>query len=87
MDFSQVQTTNDICIDYINSGNMQKYYEVRNEQHRILADESIKDAVVPEMGEQYPLLNMHLGTDAKVASNECRSVYYDKNSIVAYMVD
>lgn len=87
MYFSQVPTVNDACMEYASSGRMEKYVEVRKEQHRILSDENVKDAVVPEMGEQYPLLHMQMQTDANDSRNIDRALYYDKNSVVVYMVE
>ena len=87
MNVSKVPTTNEICIQYAKSGRMQQYAEVRQEQHRILSDEIVKDAVVPEMGEQYPLLNMFMLENADNSRNIDRALYYGKNSVTVYMVE
>lgn len=87
MYFSEVPTTNDACVEYAASGRMEQYVEVRKEQHRILSDESIEHAVIPEMGEQYPLLHMHLQEYPTDSRNIDRALYYGKKSVVAYMVE
>lgn len=82
---SAVDTTNDYCFFAIKSGKLERYAKVREEQHRILSDESIKDAVVPEMGAPYPLLHMLL-TDENDSRNIDRAKYYNKNSVKAEKV-
>ena len=82
---SAVDTTNDYCFSAIKSGKLERYAKVREEQHRILSDESIKDAVVPEMGAPYPLLHMLL-TDENDSRNIDRAKYYNKNSVKAEKV-
>lgn len=83
---SEVQTTNDYCITAIKSGQLEKYARVREEQHKILSDESIQDAVVPEMGVPYPLLHMLMLEDEADSRNMDRAAYYNKNSVKAEMV-
>ena len=87
MYFSQVTTTNDACVEYIKSGRMKQYAQVRKEQHRVLSDNTIEDALVPEMGDQYPLLNMSMLEDANNSRNIDRALYYGKNSVTVYMVE
>ena len=84
---SDIMTTNDYCITYAESGRMKKYVEVRKEQHKILLDESILDAVIPEMEEQYPLLHMPLSSDIHMMRNVDRALYYNKNSVEAVKVE
>ena len=43
---SEILTTNDHCKSAMEKGRLERYAQVREEQHRILSDESIKDAVV-----------------------------------------
>lgn len=74
-------TTNDYCIEYVASGKMARYVQVRKAQYRILTDPSIRDAVVPEIcQDQYPLLHMPL-------PNENQRLYYDKDSITIEPVE
>ena len=80
-------TTNEHCMEYISSGKMKRYVEIRKEQHRILSDEKIKDAVVPEMKVDYPILNMPLSENVEVSGNIDRALYYNKNSVKAVMVE
>lgn len=82
-----ITTTNEYCIEYISSGKMEQYVDIRKEQHRILSDENIKDAVVPEMKIDYPILHMPLSDDVKMSRNIDRALYYNKNSVKAVMVE
>lgn len=82
-----LKTTNDYCIEYIQSGKMYRYAEVRKEQHRILSDENIQEAVIPEMGEQYPLLHMELEESAEGQINVDIALYYGKKSVIAEIVE
>ena len=66
---------------------MSRYEEIRKEQHRILMDESVQDAVVPEMRVEYPILHMPLSENPKEVRNVDRAGYYGKNSVVAKMVE
>jgi len=84
---ADIMTTNEYCIDYILSGRMEQYKEIRQEQHRILSDESITDAIVPEMEPDYPVLHMRLSKSAEAARNIDRAKYYNKNSVKAELVE
>ena len=84
---SNITTTNKHCIDYVSSGKMEQYEEIRKKQHEILSDESIRDAVVPEMAVEYPVLHMPLSGEAKATRNVDRAQYYNKNSVKAVMVE
>ncbi|MBR5597743.1 MAG: hypothetical protein IKW30_10105 [Lachnospiraceae bacterium] len=87
MCFSKVSTTNKACMEYAKSGRMEQYAQVRQEQHKILSDEAIEDALVPEMGDQYPLLNMYMRENADDSRNIDRALYYGKKSVRVYMVE
>ena len=87
MKISSLTTTNEYCMEYITGGKMKQYVQVREEQHRILSDENVQDALVPEVGEQYPLLHMNLEEDSKAERNIDRASYYNKKSVKAYRVD
>ena len=84
---SDIKTTNDYCIEYIQSGKMKKYASVREEQNKILSDKTIKDAVIPEMKGMYPILNMYLTEDSNYPHNIDKAFYYNKDSVIAYMVE
>lgn len=84
---TNITTTNEYCIEYVSSGKMEQYDEIRKEQHRILSDENIKDAVVPEIEVEYPILHMPLAEDAEMSRNKDRALYYNKNSVKAVMVE
>ena len=83
----EVPTTNDYCRIYIQSGKMEHYKGIRQEQHRILSDGSTEDAVIPETTAWYPLLHMNLTEDENNSRNIDRAKYYNKNSVKAEMVD
>ena len=80
-------TTNEYCMEYIRSGKMERYEEIRREQHRILSDETIKDATVPEMVIEYPILHMPLSENPEASRNRDRALYYNKESVKAVMVE
>lgn len=84
---STVVTTNEYCLDYINSGKLKKYAEIRRKQHEILIDDSIIEATIPEMKGTYPILNMNLENDPNYAHNINKAKYYGKKLITAYMVE
>lgn len=81
------KTTNAYCVEYIKSGKMAEYVKVREEQSRILWDETITDAVIPECEGTYPVLNMLLSDNPKYPPNMERAMFYGKNSVIAYRVD
>ena len=85
--YVDITTTNEHCVEYIVSGKMERYEEIRREQHRILSDTNIKDAIVPEMAVPYPILHMELSTNENFESNKDRAQYYNKNSVKAVMVE
>lgn len=84
---TNITTTYEYCVEYVVSGKMEQYEAIRKEQHRILSDETVQDAVVPEMVVEYPILHMPLSTDPKENRNIDRALYYNKNSIRAVMVE
>ncbi len=84
---SKITTTNDYCVEYIQSGQMYRYAEVRKEQHKILSNRTVKNAVIPEMQGTYPVLNMHLTEDSNYPHNIDKAFYYNKESVTAYMVE
>ena len=82
-----IKTTNEYCMEYIQSGELPRYLEVRKEQHRILTTTEDKDVVIPEMKARYPMINMHLYEDTNMEKNVDRARYYNKNSVKAVMVE
>ena len=85
---SEITTTDEYCIDFITSGKLARYTEVRKEQFRILSDETISDAVIPEVWEsQYPLCHMALSDTMNSSFNADQARYYGKNSVIAYQAD
>lgn len=84
---SEQLTTNDYCIEYITSGRMDDYTRIREEQYLIMTDETIQDAIIPEAGDQYPLLHMPLSDDPQMQHNVNQANFYGKNSVIAYPTD
>ncbi|MBQ7840411.1 MAG: hypothetical protein IJ390_08025, partial [Lachnospiraceae bacterium] len=76
-------TTNDYCVDYVVSGRMDEYVRIREEQHRILLEEDSEDVVIPEAGDQYPLLHMPLSENVEAKPNVNMAAFYGKNSVSA----
>lgn len=85
--FDDIRTTSDYCVEYIKSGRLERYKEVREQQHKILSDEPIEEAVIPEMMADYPLLHMYLSEDITEPRNIDRAKYYNKKSVKAVMVE
>ena len=84
---SELITTYDHCIDYITSGKMEKYLEVRRTQHKILSTSTEEEVIVPEMEGTYPLTNMCLTENVNAERNVDRAKYYNKKSVGMVMVD
>lgn len=84
---SELITTYDYCMDYITSGKMEKYLEVRRTQHEILTTTEEEEVVVPEMEGTYPLTNMCLTENVNAERNMDRAKYYNKKSVGMIMVD
>ena len=84
---SDIKTTNEYCMEYIQSGELPRYLEVRKEQHRILTTTEEEDVVIPEMEAKYPLINMVLNENPEMMRNVDRAKYYNRNSVRAVMVE
>lgn len=84
---SGIMTTNDYCISCISNGTLDKYGQVRKEQHEILMNTEQEDVVIPEIGAPYPLLNMLVTDSMDDSRNIDRAKYYDKKSVIAEMVN
>lgn len=84
---NSITTTNQYCIAYVSSGKMDTYVKVRDEQYRILTDPTIQDAIVPENGADYPVLNMVMSEEPHGYRNLEKEKYYNKNSIATYWVE
>ena len=85
--YSDIITTNEYCLEAIESGQLQKYAGVRRQQHQILMDENVEEALIPEMEAPYPLLHMVLSDDETMSRNVDRAKYYHKTSVKAYRVN
>ena len=78
------RTTDRICADYITSGALADFRVQMEERLAILEDDSIRDAVVPQMNDdQGPIMHMALTEDRNAFTNWAASLYYGKDSIVA----
>ena len=66
---------------------MENYKRIREEQHKILSEDTAKEAVIPETTAWYPLLHMQLTADENDQRNVDRAKYYNKNSVKAEMVE
>ena len=81
-----VKSTNDYCMEYVQSGKIYEYSQLRKEQHRILSESPQEEVEIWEMGEQYPLLHMSLEENPEAQRNIDRALYYGKKSVRAKMV-
>lgn len=84
---SDLITTYDYCREYIRSGKMERYFEVRKEQHRILSTSEEDHVIIPEMEGTYPLTNMCLTENVNAERNVDRAKYYNKKSVGIIMVE
>lgn len=72
------------CITFITSGQLSDFHDQMEERLAILLDDSIQDAVVPEMNsEQGPFMHMALTGDPDSFTNFVTADYYNKNSVIA----
>ena len=85
--YSGLTTTNDYCITCITDGSLEKYEQVRKQQHEILMNSEEMKVVVPEMDAPYPLLHMELSDNPEFFRNVDRAKYYAKDSITAEKVE
>ena len=86
-EYSGLITTNDYCMKCITDGTLERYAQVRKEQHEILMNSEDMNVVIPEIDAPYPLLHMELSEDAGFYRNTDRAKYYAKNSIVAERIE
>ena len=82
-----IKSTNDYCIEYVQSGKIYRYSQLRKEQHKILSESPEEEITIPEMGEQYPLLHMSLEENPQAQRNIDRALYYGKKAVKAKMVE
>lgn len=85
--YSELVTTNDYCVECITNGTLDRYVQVRKEQHEILMTTEEMDVVIPEIHAPYPLLNMLVSDVVTESRNIDRANYYNKNSVKAEMVE
>ena len=80
------QSTDKLCVDLVESGHAKVYDMVRKEQIRILEDETVTDAYIPELFDfdYYPICHIQASTDPDYRLNYDIAVYYDKDSVTAY---
>lgn len=80
------QSTDKLCVDLVESGHAKVYDMVRKEQIRILEDETVRDARIPELFgyDYYPICHLQATTDPDYQLNYDISVYYGKDSVIAY---
>lgn len=83
---SEVITTNEYCVECISNGSLERYLEVRREQHEILSTSEEKNVTVPEMEAPYPLLHMLMSDSEMGGQNINRAKYYNKDSIKAELI-
>ncbi|WP_026662041.1 hypothetical protein [Butyrivibrio proteoclasticus] len=73
-----------LCYNYISSGALSDFEQQMQERLLILEDDTIKDAVVPEMNDQQgPLMHMPLTSDSSQYTNYATGLFYEKESVVA----
>ena len=82
------QSTDKLCMELVESGHAKVYKMVREEQLRILKDPTIKDARIPEFMDggdyYYPICHLQANGDPSFQLNYDLSVYYGKESVIAY---
>lgn len=72
------------CITFVREGHLADFESQMEERLAILEDDSIRDAVVPEMNpEQGPFMHMALLRDPDAFTNRVTAEYYEKNSVTA----
>lgn len=72
------------CVTYITSGQASDYKRQMEEQHRILLDNSIVDAELPEINnEQGPLMHMPVTDNVNAFTNRVTKEFYGKNSVIS----
>lgn len=86
-EYSGLTTTNDYCVECITNGSLERYEQVRRQQHEILMNSEEMDVVIPEMDAPYPLLHMELSDNVEFYRNVDRAKYYAKDSIKAEKVE
>lgn len=75
-------TTNQYCREYINSGRMAEYEQVRIKQYEICMHSKEKDVIVPEYYDDvYPVCHMTMAIDSTAWFNEERAAYFGLDSI------
>ena len=72
------------CYTFAENGQLADFEEQMQERLRILENEEITDAVVPEMNsEQGPFMHMSLLADPDAFTNHATALYYGKESVIA----
>lgn len=81
-------STDKLCVDVVANGHAKVYQMVRAEQIRILKDQEVQDAVIPEFfcGTEYyyPICHLSASSDPSFELNYDLQVYYGKKSVTCY---
>ncbi len=78
------ETTTFSCIEYMSSGQAADFKRQMKEQKTILLDDSIKDAIVPDINDnQGPLMHMPITSNPEAWTNTVTKDFYGKDSVVS----
>lgn len=70
--------------NYVKDGHLKDFDNQMRERFRILQDDTVDDAVLPEMNsEQGPFMHMALTKDVNNFTNYATKLYYGKKSVIA----
>ena len=73
-----------MMVNFIRSGQLADFAAQMEERIKILSDDTVKDAVVPEMNDQQgPFMHMALTSDPNNFTNSSTMRYYGKDSVIA----
>ena len=80
------QSTDKLCVDFVQSGRAGTVAKVWEEQSRILEDSDVKEAIIPELYgvDSYPICHMLAEADASYRLNQDMAAYYGKESVTGY---
>lgn len=73
-----------ICMEFIESGQLEDYEFQMQERLAILQDPNVKEVVLPEMNDQQgPFMHMPIIGDPKAYTNYATQRFYGKDSVIA----
>ena len=80
------QSTDKLCVDFVQSGRAGTVAKVWEEQSRILENSDVKEAIIPELYgvDSYPICHMLAEADASYRLNQDMAAYYGKESVTGY---